>query len=300
MARGAKNRHPRKRSKPESAADAFFTLPFEEMLAKLDRPASGVLSDSQAAALGHVVDAALTAQQAGLPLVLGVASESSSLQPPRRNVMDVRVRYYAVRDRYRRVVHTWKAGLPRRRKKAEMVEARAGAGARLKRMLRAEFPDMPNAYLEAFASSEVESDPKGRVLALRGYVGSQLRPAVAAATIRDAIRNAGHALLRWQSFLDWITRKGERKELAGASIPVQNEMAALALVLEWWRGEIAGPLPANYYEDWGPLWLAATRMGAAIAPHPDPKLDWLKPIGETFLKLLVRCPDWLASRRPTD
>jgi len=299
MARGTRNRHPPKRSKPESAADAFFTLPFEEMLAKLDRPASDVLSDSQAAAFGYLVDAARKAQQAGFPVVLTFASESSSLQPPRRNVMDVRLRYYAVRDRYRRVVQTWKAGLPRRRKKAEMVEARAVAGARLKGMLRAEFPDMPNAYLEAFASSEVESDPEGRVLALRGYVGGQLKPAVGAATVRDAIRNAGHALRRWEPFLDWMTRKSEWKELAGLFIPAQNEMTALAHIVEWWRGEIAGPLPANYYDDWGPLWLGAIRVGVPLVLHPDPKFDWLKPLGETFLKLFARCPDWRASRRAT-
>jgi hypothetical protein len=74
----------------------------------------------------------------------------------------------------------------------------------------------------------------------------------------------------------------------------------LAFALEWYRGKIAGPLPANYYDDWGPLWLGAIRVGAPLALHPDPKLDWLKPFGETFLKLFARCPNWRASCRPTD
>jgi hypothetical protein len=317
MARGARSRHRPKRSKPESAADAFFSLPFEQMFAKLDRPTSAVVSDWKAAAFGRALEGVRMAQQADLPLFLAATSNSSSLRPPDRNAIETLAVYKAVQDRFKGVVAQWKATVPKRRKKADARKERDAAAGRLKERLRTAFPDMHDDCLTELVDSlkrseksEKERSEKAwsqiRAGALGAYVGNLLKarrpdqasPVVGASVIRRQVAAARKAIARWRPFLAWIATKEDRT--------LHEDMAELAEILEWYRRWIAGPLPADYYETFGPLCLGLVRLRAAPPDHPGAAAvgDWLKSFAsldrEASVKYVAGWPDWRGWRTPTE
>ncbi len=287
------------------------------MLATLDRPTSAVVSDWKVAAFGRALEGVQMAQQAGLPLFLAATSNSSSLQPPSRNAIEIWAVYTAVQDQFKGVVAQWKATVPKRRKKADARKERDAAAGRLKERLRKAFPDIPDDCLTELVDSlkrseksEKERSEKAwshiRAGALGAYVGyllkarspDQASPAVGASVIRREVAAARKAIARWQPFLDWIATKEDWD--------LHEDIAELAEILEWYRRWIAGPLPTDYYETFGPLCLGLIRLRAAPPAPPGAAAvgDWLKSFAsldrEAFVKYVAGWPDWRGWRTPTE
>jgi len=125
-------------------------------------------------------------------------------------------------------------------------------------------------FLDTCVHREEASQERAKLIG--NYVGSLLTDGKAgASTIRAATAEARQARTRWQPFLKWI-ESTQPPTLA-------REMAALSELLEWYRRWVAGPVPIDYYNTFGPLFLDLIRM-LTRAPQSHPNAEavysWLR------------------------